>query len=109
MQQAFTHSANGNIAEIMVKDRNQEQLTDVERQRLQMWHIGSWRSRETIFLQAKDGMLDDSTFEQQTNIVRAVMRSPSAFEFWDIHKNTLDPSFQEWVDEVLATTPEEEK
>ncbi len=109
MQQAFTHSANGNIAEIMVKDRNHEQLTDVERQRLQMWQIGSWRARETTFLQAKDGMLDDSTFEQQANIVRRVMEAPYTRESWTNLKATLDPSFQGWVDDIIAALPEEEQ
>ncbi len=109
MQQAFTNIANGNISEIMVKDRNHEQLTDVERHRLMMWHIGSWRSRETIFLQAKDGMLDESTFEQQKTIIGSVMEAPSAHEFWKVNKDTLDPGFQEWVDEIIAALPAEER
>ena len=74
-----------------------------------MWQIGSWRARETIFLQAKDGMLDDSTFEQQANIVRRVMEAPYTRESWTNLKATLDPSFQGWVDDIIAALPEEEQ
>lgn len=39
------------------------------------------------------------------SLVRSVLSSPGAREYWAANKSFLTPEFREWVDELLANSP----
>lgn len=94
-------AATSQIAELRVKERKGEQLSDVEQERMFLWQVALWRGQQTIFFQNREGLLDDQTENEQGFVIRNLMAVPSARRFWAQSKQSLDSRFVEWVEEQL--------
>ncbi len=95
------------VAAIRSKELRGERLTDEEDQRSFLWNISVWRSQQTIFFQAQEGLLDDQTDQEQTNIVRNLFQFESTRRFWALSRSTFDSRFVAWVDNAnLVSQPE---
>ena len=70
-----------------------------------LWNVCIWRQQQTIFFQARDGLLDLETGTEQSSIVRTLMQHVSSRRFWDIQKGSLDTRFVDWVDGVVGELP----
>ena len=94
--------ATSQIAEIQAKELRGEPLDDVEERRLFLWYISVWRAQQTIFLQAKDDLLDEQTSSEQAIIVRTIMALESSRRWWADNKPGMDSRFTDWVDSQIT-------
>ena len=94
----YSLAATSVVAEIREKESRGEALTEVEEERMFLWNICIWRQQQTTFFQARDGLLDAQTGDEQATIVRALMLFPSARRFWADPRRALDSRFVAWVD-----------
>lgn len=95
----YALGATSEMAEIRVKETRGETLTDVEEERTFLWNIATWRSQQTIFFQARDGLLDAQAGVEQSAIVDNLLQFASAQRFWTKQKSSFDSRFVAWVDE----------
>ena len=101
----YSLGATSVIAEIRDKESRGEALTELEEERMFLWNISIWRQQQTIFFQAQDGLLDVQTRDEQSAIVRNLMKSPSARRYWADQRRTLDSRFVAWVDDAIGSQP----
>ena len=101
----YSVGATSVIAEIREKELRGEALTEVEEERMFLWNICIWRQQQTTFFQARDGLLDVQTGDEQSIIVRTLMRSPSTRRFWADPMRALDSRFVAWVDDAVRNLP----
>ncbi len=106
----YSLGATSVVAEIREKESRGEALAQVEEERMFLWNICIWRQQQTTYFQAQDGLLDAQTGDEQSIIVRTLMRYPSARRFWADQKGSFDSRFVAWVDgairDVLAGSGE---
>ncbi len=94
----YSLGATSVVAEIREKESRGEALTQLEEERMFLWNICIWRQQQTIFFQALDGLLDVQTGDEQSAIVRNLLKFESTRRFWADQKHTLDARFVAWVD-----------
>jgi hypothetical protein len=94
----YSLGATSVVAEIRDKELRGEALTELEEERMFLWNICLWRQQQTIFFQAQDGLLDVQTGDEQSVIVRNLLKFPSARRFWADQKHSFDSRFVAWVD-----------
>lgn len=96
----YSLGATSVVAEIRDKESRGAALTELEEERMFLWNICIWRQQQTIFFQARDGLLDVQTGDEQSAIVRNLLQYPSARRFWADQKHTFDSRFVAWVDDA---------
>ncbi len=101
----YSLAATSVVAELREKESHGEALTEVEEERMLLWNICIWRQQQTTFFQARDGLLDAQTGDEQAIIVRALMQFPSARKFWADPRRALDSRFVAWVDGATGILP----
>ncbi len=101
----YSLGATSVVAEIREKESRGEALTEVEEERMFLWNICIWRQQQTTFFQARDGLLDVQTADEQSIIVRNLLQYRSARRFWTAQKSSLDSRFVAWVDGVISNLP----
>ena len=78
-----------------------EQVTEEE---LRRWHLYSqmWhRAQETSYLQAREGLLDESIIQGLKSII-LLQASSALFLDWERRKTNLDPGYVQMVDDARA-------
>jgi len=103
--QLYSLGATSVVAEIREKESRGEALTEVEEERMFLWSICIWRQQQTTFFQAQDGCLDLQTGDEQSIIVRNLMKSPSTRRFRTDPMRALDSRFVAWVDGAIGNLP----
>ncbi len=68
-----------------------------------LWNICIWHQQQTIFFQARDGLLDLQAGVEQSDIVRTLLQYPSTRRYWARQKNSLDSRFVTWVDAAIES------
>ena len=98
----YSLAATSVVADIREKESHGEALTEVEEERMFLWNICIWRQQQTTFFQARDGLLDVQTADEQSIIVRTLMQSSSTRRFWADPMRALDSRFVAWVDAAIG-------
>ena len=65
------------------------------------------RSRENNWLQYRDGVIDDVTYESYNKALRAALSSPEGSELWPRLRPYLSDAFGEYVDQLRGELPNE--
>jgi len=92
---------NGDLAEVMVKDRANQDLSDPESLRLTVYWRGTFLTNQLAYRQlGEEGMADF------VEILRANRTFPSFRRAWMTRGNTLDAEFARFMnDKVFTDTP----
>ena len=69
----------------------------------QAWH----RNAETALLQAKEGLVDEVVIDGLRAVGRRMAATGNALYYeWPLRKQTMNPEYQEFVDELLGELSE---
>jgi hypothetical protein len=96
----------GGAAEIVVRGNAvDETLTDAERWQFLITVLSALWIFEEVYYQHKDGMLDDSRWDQNVRRLSFFLQIPGWRAAWHVYKAMFKPDFSGWFDSMLETTP----
>ena len=88
------------------KMAGQEPLSHAEQWRFAVLWIINMRNREHEWMQYKDGLLDEATWQSYKTILRFTLGSARRRVWWNTWKRAFSPDFITMVDEFIGEVPE---
>ena len=80
--------------------------TQVEQVKINAWLAGVFRSREFSWLQYNQGLIDESQWSTEVNVISIVLSAPRARDWWEIAgRKSFGQKFVHFVDEVIRDQP----
>lgn len=85
------------LAELIVRARSGEPLTEAELYRIQAFNGRQWIAMQYVYGEVQRGMIDEAEISIEA-WREAFLESPRARESWDETKHQLSPDFREFME-----------
>jgi hypothetical protein len=86
-----------------------ETLTAEEQMRLGAWLMGVMRARQFAWLQYRNGVIDESQWETEEAVIRAILDTSRARDWWfRLGRVSFGDEFADFVDSVITVHPPSE-
>jgi len=94
-------SQSAELAELLVKSRNGDELTEAEGVRVRLIHANLLRSWSRLYFLHERGVFDDSLWNIQRSDMRRNLESPDIVSYWESRRDQFDPGLNALIEGFL--------